>query len=416
MDLKVRTYGDVSVCDLVGEIDAVRSFNLTKSVNKVLRDDRNYLAFNFEEVSYISSSGLGAMVALLKRVSGQGHKGEIVLSNVSPWVRELFEVTKLETMFKIYDREEEALSYFSSLGLNTGEYGRGSGEASRGSVGEVVLKTEKDELPGFLQEVEDKNDERRGFMGLDSGFKGLNRAVGRFEAGLIMLMGSPKTGKTTFAVQLMIQVARLNKIPCFFYSFELKKDDVRSMIFANLTDVGGLKFEDIKKGRVEGKKDLLLTASREYAKFADLLYIVEAKRGMDADYIRSTSQRTLGEGSERRCLIVIDYLQRMQEVSDYSQIGKQTTILIASLKRLSRDLSSPVVVISPERGLAPEDDTGEVKYNMDISLTLTTNREKTAQLTDSSRVVSMHVLNYADRKRTALGYRFYPSHSKFEEL
>jgi hypothetical protein len=106
----------------------------------------------------------------------------------------------------------------------------------------------------------------------------------------------------------------------------------------------------------------------------------------------------------------------MQEVSDYSQIGKQTTILIASLKRLSRDLSSPVLVISPEKGLAPEDDTGEAKYNIDVSLTLATNREKTAQLTDSGRVVSMHVLNYADRRRTDLGYKFYPSHSKFEEL
>ena len=414
MNLNIRTHGEIRVCDVAGEIDAVSSFNLTKSLNKALRDDGNYLIFNFEEVTYISSSGLGAMVSIFKRVTGGEGKGDIILSNVPPWIRGLFETTGLEAMFKMYDQEEEALAYFSSLGFDTG--GGGRSEPLIETVEEVSLKPETEELPRFLQEVGEKKDDRRGFMGFDSGFRELNIAVGRLEAGIMMLMGPPKTGKSTFAIQLVTQMARMNKIPCFFYSFELKKDDVRSMIFANLTDVGGLKFEDLKRGRVEGKKEMLMVASREYAKFADLLYIVEGKKGMDANHIRGLSQRVIGKDGNGSGMIVIDYLQKMLETSDYSRIDEQMTILVASLKRLSRDLSSPVLVISPEKGTTSDDASEEVNYNVDVSMTLSTDREKTAKLDDSTRVVSMHVLNYADRKRSTLGYKFYPAHSKFEEI
>ena len=71
--------------------------------------DRKFVV-DFSSTGYIDSSGLGVLVSLSKKIREQG--GELRLSSLNEDLRTLFELTKLDTLFRITDTKEEALDGF----------------------------------------------------------------------------------------------------------------------------------------------------------------------------------------------------------------------------------------------------------------------------------------------------------------
>ncbi|OAQ40815.1 hypothetical protein A5893_07725 [Pedobacter psychrophilus] len=65
------------------------------------------MVIDLNNVLYMDSSFIGALVAGLKKVLSK--KGEIALANISNDVMALFEMTRLDKVFKIYDNTEEAI-------------------------------------------------------------------------------------------------------------------------------------------------------------------------------------------------------------------------------------------------------------------------------------------------------------------
>ena len=68
------------------------------------------LLLNFRNVEYMSSAVLGMLVTLNKKVQAAG--GKLVLCNIDPQIREVFEITKLDKLFVIRGEEQEALQAF----------------------------------------------------------------------------------------------------------------------------------------------------------------------------------------------------------------------------------------------------------------------------------------------------------------
>ncbi|MEA1866712.1 MAG: STAS domain-containing protein [Thermodesulfobacteriota bacterium] len=69
------------------------------------------LVINLSGVDLIDSSGLGVLVSVLKVI---GTSGEIKLCELMKNVGAVFEVTRLNKIFAIYDSEKEALDSFNS--------------------------------------------------------------------------------------------------------------------------------------------------------------------------------------------------------------------------------------------------------------------------------------------------------------
>lgn len=65
---------------------------------------------NFSKVEYLSSSVLGKLITFQKRLKSNG--GELRLCCIHPTIYEIFEITRLNTLFDIYPTEEEALEMF----------------------------------------------------------------------------------------------------------------------------------------------------------------------------------------------------------------------------------------------------------------------------------------------------------------
>ncbi len=68
------------------------------------------LLLNFSYVEFLSSSALGKLITLDKKIKAAG--GALKLSNIRPEIYEVFTITKLDRLFDIRDDEADALAAF----------------------------------------------------------------------------------------------------------------------------------------------------------------------------------------------------------------------------------------------------------------------------------------------------------------
>jgi anti-sigma B factor antagonist len=110
LKLTVRTKDDIVVVDCAGRIVfGEESADLRDTVKMVITQSKRII-LNLSGVSYIDSGGLGTLVALYTTARNSG--GSIKLANLTPRVDDLLQVTKLVTVFDVYDSEEKAIEAF----------------------------------------------------------------------------------------------------------------------------------------------------------------------------------------------------------------------------------------------------------------------------------------------------------------
>jgi len=86
--------------------------DITESLFAVVGENHGVkLLITFKKVKHFSSSALGMLIRLNKRVGEAG--GELKLCEISPSLYEIFVITKLNKLFEIYDNQEQAINSFS---------------------------------------------------------------------------------------------------------------------------------------------------------------------------------------------------------------------------------------------------------------------------------------------------------------
>ncbi len=111
MKLQVRENGKVRILDLDGNLTIGREdLVLRENFRSLLQDGHTLFLLNLEKVSYIDSSGLGEIVACKKRAVEKG--GDVKLLKPNARVHELFHLSKLTEIFKIFQEEAEAINSF----------------------------------------------------------------------------------------------------------------------------------------------------------------------------------------------------------------------------------------------------------------------------------------------------------------
>jgi anti-sigma B factor antagonist len=75
------------------------------------------LVINFANVEFLSSALLGSLIRLNRTI--EASLGRLILCNLRPPIREVFDITKLSTRFDIRDSEADALAVFESSELSS---------------------------------------------------------------------------------------------------------------------------------------------------------------------------------------------------------------------------------------------------------------------------------------------------------
>ena len=108
MKITVKADGGTTIVSLDGRLDLATGTNLKEEIKKVCDKGANRIHLNLQKVEFINSSGLGALVSVMKQVRIK--KGKLTLSNLAPYVREIFEITQLLNVFEIHETQQEALA------------------------------------------------------------------------------------------------------------------------------------------------------------------------------------------------------------------------------------------------------------------------------------------------------------------
>lgn len=110
MGFSVVKENGVTVVDVEGQLIVGNRQELKAKVLEELEGGERKFAIDFSQTGYIDSSGLGVLVSLSKKIREQG--GELRLSSLNEDLRTLFELTKLDTLFRIADSRGDALEGF----------------------------------------------------------------------------------------------------------------------------------------------------------------------------------------------------------------------------------------------------------------------------------------------------------------
>ena len=111
MTLHERWIGDVTIIDIDGRITVEDGAGIFRdAVRQLVRQDRVKLVVNFHDVPYIDSTALGEVVRAYTSVARKG--GALKLLYVTARVQELLVVTRLLSIFDLFDDEAEVLKSF----------------------------------------------------------------------------------------------------------------------------------------------------------------------------------------------------------------------------------------------------------------------------------------------------------------
>lgn len=97
--VKLVSAGDKLIFSLSGEIDSASSDNFYAQVKAAYLHDKKDVVFDCAALTFIDSTMLGTFVKVLKTVKADGNS--MVLKNVQPRIRKLFEICALDTIMEI---------------------------------------------------------------------------------------------------------------------------------------------------------------------------------------------------------------------------------------------------------------------------------------------------------------------------
>ncbi len=108
MAVKTESKNGFMICRIEGEIDISCSPDIKKTFDKLVSQKTPKIVIELSKVTYVDSSGLATLVGILKNMRSYG--GKMRLAGMSPKIKSLFEITKLDKLFEIMASEEEAIA------------------------------------------------------------------------------------------------------------------------------------------------------------------------------------------------------------------------------------------------------------------------------------------------------------------
>ncbi len=102
----------VKILQPSGILDSVKTNELRRDVSEVLADGANVILLDFQEVTFMNSSGLGTLVAILKNVRSEG--GKLYICSLSDQVKIIFSLTKMDKIFKVFASRDDFEAQLSS--------------------------------------------------------------------------------------------------------------------------------------------------------------------------------------------------------------------------------------------------------------------------------------------------------------
>ncbi len=107
MELNQREEGAVTIIAVGGEVDLYNAPELKEKIQQLVEEKKLKVVINLDRVSYVDSSGIGALISSFSNL--KKHDGKMRICHVTGSVRKVFELTKLTTFFDIDGTEQDSI-------------------------------------------------------------------------------------------------------------------------------------------------------------------------------------------------------------------------------------------------------------------------------------------------------------------
>jgi replicative DNA helicase len=173
--------------------------------------------------------------------------------------------------------------------------------------------------------------------GIKTGFGGLdNLLVGMGPGDLIVLGGRPGMGKTTFAINIAVNVAKRAKKDVAIFSLEMTAEQIVSRILCSEALIDS---HSMRTGKLDNEQWKRLAEAASALSETNLLF--DDTSGITATAMKAKLRRLKNLG-----LVVIDYLQLMQSEKHSDNRVLEIGQITRALKLMAKDLRVPVILLS----------------------------------------------------------------------
>lgn len=112
LNISERQAGDVTILDMDGKVTIGEgSVALRSAIRRLLGEGKKKILLNLGNVGYVDSSGIGELVSSFTAVNKEG--GQLKLLNLTQKIQDLLAITKLLTVFDVYENESDALGSYN---------------------------------------------------------------------------------------------------------------------------------------------------------------------------------------------------------------------------------------------------------------------------------------------------------------
>jgi replicative DNA helicase len=288
------------------------------------------------------------------------------------------------------------------------------------------LRSEGQQLAEILDDLE-RQSQVKDFSGWDSGFVNLNRALDGLLPGLNLLIGAPALGKTSFAKQLLDQVAKHNARCGIFFSYAESKSELRIKTLARLS---AMENREIRRGsayllhwygvpkahhataeQLAPSWEKLRRSAEEAKSWLDLVYLIECERSTNLQNIEAQIRQI-----DAAPLVIIDDCQRLGDTNQ--PLDARLPIVVEQLQELAMNFKSPLLAVWPDLGAHGDNSPqvwAEKVASADVIMVMENDPARTKQLTEPNQAVALHIVKNRGGEKGKLTFDFYPAFAKFVE-
>ena len=103
----VKQVGTAAVVTVVGDIDLFHSLRFQSDLSEVIQTSPARIVMALSAVPYMDSSGIASLVKLLSQCNANNI--DLALAGMTERVRGMFEIMRLDSMFKMFESIDEAI-------------------------------------------------------------------------------------------------------------------------------------------------------------------------------------------------------------------------------------------------------------------------------------------------------------------
>ena len=269
---------------------------------------------------------------------------------------------------------------------------------------------------------------------------------GGMRPGLYVIGAIPSLGKTTYALQMADSIAASGK-DVLIFSLEMAKNELMAKSISRHTALECMQYDKSVKtyalaaaeildgerwanGKIsDGQKQTMKNAAAAYTKYAEHVFISEGVGETGVQQVREAVEKHISFTGAAP-VVFVDYLQILAPYDRHSTDKQNTDKAVLELKRISRDLKTPVIAISSlnragyNAAVTMESfkESGAVEYSADVLIGLQLqgagqgNFDVNAAKSADTRTVEAVILKNRNGKTGGtLQYSYYPKYNLFRE-